>query len=99
MKIKFETSGGFGGLSRHWEVDGSELDADHRQIIKDLLDQEDAATKKVPVNPGAADLMQYTLAIADAGHTSTFHFADTTLPESVRPLIDYLQQNSKPSDI
>jgi predicted metal-dependent peptidase len=93
MHIKFSCIGGFANLDLNFEVDTDELPKEKYDELQNLMIQADlhnAAPSKMLKTQGF-DSFSYQLDIADEKKKQSFSFTDTTAPEEVRPLLDYLR--------
>ncbi|AZV62883.1 hypothetical protein LHV56_21825 [Peribacillus frigoritolerans] len=93
MHIKFSCIGGFANLDLNFEIDTDELPKEKYEELQNLMKQADlpnAAQSKMVKTQGF-DSFSYQLDIADEKKKQSFSFTDTTAPEEVRPLLDYLR--------
>ncbi|MCY9138026.1 protealysin inhibitor emfourin [Peribacillus frigoritolerans] len=93
MHIKFSCIGGFANLDLNFEIDTDELPKEKYEELQNLMKQADlpnAAQSKMVKTQGF-DSFSYQLDIADEKKKQSFTFTDTTAPEEVRPLLDYLR--------
>ena len=93
MHIKFSCIGGFANLDLNFEIDTDELPKEKNEELQNLMKQADlpnAAPSKMVKTQGF-DSFSYQLDIADEKKKQSFSFTDTTAPEEVRPLLDYLR--------
>jgi len=76
-------------------ADESELPAQQAELLQRLLT---AGTPTTESNGQAAapDRFSYELTVDDGQRSQTFHWAETQLPEEVRPLIDGLASRARP---
>ncbi|MEW5553314.1 protealysin inhibitor emfourin [Peribacillus frigoritolerans] len=93
MHIKFSCIGGFANLDLNFGIDTDELPKEKYEELQNLMKQADlynAAQSKMVKTQGF-DSFSYKLDIADEKKKQSFSFTDTTAPEEVRPLLDYLR--------
>ncbi|MGG3476486.1 protealysin inhibitor emfourin [Peribacillus frigoritolerans] len=93
MHIKFSCIGGFANLDLNFEIDIDELPKEKYEELQNLMKHADlpnAAQSKMVKTQGF-DSFSYQLDIADEKKKQSFSFTDTTAPEEVRPLLDYLR--------
>jgi hypothetical protein len=93
MHIKFSCIGGFANLDLNLGIDTDELPKEKYEELQKLMKQADlpnAAQSKMVKTQGF-DSFSYQLDIADEKKKQSFSFTDTTAPEEVRPLLDYLR--------
>ncbi|MGE7593572.1 protealysin inhibitor emfourin [Peribacillus frigoritolerans] len=93
MHIEFSCIGGFANLDLNFEIDTDELPKEKYEELQNLMkhaDLHNAAQSKVVKTQGF-DSFSYQLDIAVEKKKQSFSFTDTTAPEEVRPLLDYLR--------
>ena len=99
MRVRFEMSGGYGGLFTAEplacdvntnELSGTEEEEFHRLIDDSgLLALEEAET---PSTTPVRDAIEYRIwMIDDGGRSREYAFDDTTVPVEARPLLDHLR--------
>jgi hypothetical protein len=96
MKIHFERSGGFGGLTLRTVVDSAELHpkAAH-ELAKLVAGSELTGSRGQQSVNRTADGFSYSVTIDDGERCSEFAGDETSLPESVRPLVDWLTRRAR----
>jgi hypothetical protein len=96
MKIHFERSGGFAGLTLHTVVDSTDLHPAAARELATLVDQSGLAMASGhrTVNR-TADAFSYSLTIDDDGRCSAFASDETSLPDAARPLVDWLTRRAQ----
>lgn len=95
--IWFERSGGFAGLSTSVEISSESLGGEEVEKLKKLIDQSgfyefqtgDSAGGNMP------DQFQYRITIESKGEKKMVELNETTMPETFRPLVDYLIQKAR----
>ncbi len=95
--IQFVRSGGFAGLRLARDFDTSALPAEQAQMLEHLVDAAGffdlpdavAATKPVP------DSFEYRITVTSSEATRAIVVTDTTMPDKLRPLADYLSRLAK----
>ncbi|MFJ7362818.1 protealysin inhibitor emfourin [Peribacillus frigoritolerans] len=93
MHIKFSCIGGFANLDLNFELDTDELPKEKNKELQNLMktaELPNAAQSKMIKTQGF-DSFSYQLDITDEKKKQSFSFTDTTAPEEVRPLLDYLR--------
>jgi hypothetical protein len=95
--IWFERSGGFTGISTSVEIDSKLLSYDESEELKQLIDQSDffELIKNDTIQVSMPDQFQYTITIKDDRAKRTVEFSDITMPDTMRPLINYLSQKAR----
>jgi hypothetical protein len=90
MRIQFERSGGFAGITRKASVDTSRLPPAEKAQLESLVNAVDF-DRIPPPKPGpSADRFQYRLTISDGARRKTASFADGQVTPQMRPLLDRL---------
>jgi len=90
MRIQFERSGGFAGITRKASVDTSRLPPAEKAQLEALANAVDFARIPPPKPGPSADRFQYRLTISDGGQRKTASFADGQVTPEMRPLLDRL---------
>jgi len=102
MRIEFEMSGGYGGLFAtkplSLDVDTGALSEEERGKLINLVNSsgvQDLEPQMLPPPaPSARDTFKYHLRITEAGENRSFAFDDSTVPASLRPLLDALRRRA-----
>jgi hypothetical protein len=95
MRIHFERTGGFAGMTTSTTVDTSSLPSDEAHKVEDLVQQANipntSPTRENPSNRGAADYFTYKITIeSKEGTKQTVECTDVAMPSPIKPLLDYL---------
>jgi hypothetical protein len=77
MKLVVERTGGFAGMTRRGERDGSALSAEQLAALRKLME----SSSKMPPDPGA-DRFTYRIEVQDENGTKR-----STVPESAMPQV------------
>ena len=95
--IWFERSGGFAGISTSVEIDSESLSANEVEELRQLIDQSCffEFTKNDTIPAELPDQFQYKITIRYEGEKRTVELNDSAIPESFRPLINYLTQKAR----
>lgn len=98
MKIKFRQSGGYAGplLSVGCEIDTESLSPEETAQLSSLVEDSGILQATSQRTPNAADLLTYEFTIETREGTHTVSFDDLSMPDRIRPLLEYLQNRSKP---
>jgi len=99
MKVKFQQSGGFAGLIRGCELDTDDLSADEARTLQSLVEQSNLEGIKGGQTPGARDLMTYEITVETGEGVHHVSFDDMSMPESVEPLLEFLESRAKPQPL
>jgi len=89
-KLRFRVSGGFAGVIRGTEVDGSALDAGERRAL--LAHAHDGSAR----DSHARDAQVYAFEMDTSDGPVRIEFDDNTLPEDLAALVDRLSAASGP---
>jgi hypothetical protein len=94
MRISFERTGGFAGISRTKSVDTADIPANEADQLPQLVEASDFFNlpEKIPASTTQADRFQYTLTVEDEGRKHTVNVSEAALPGTLRPLIEWLQK-------
>lgn len=95
MKVRFRQSGGFAGLIKGCEFDTKVLARKEAAALASLIEQSGIHGLKSSQTPNACDLTCYEIAVETEKGSEQVSFDDMTLPETLRPLVEYLQQRAK----
>jgi hypothetical protein len=96
LRIEYRRSGGFAGIELTADVDAAELPAEVAGIPARLLADPGLGAPAGLTPPGAADLFEYRLRLADGDRKHSFEWTDLTVPAAARPLLDALNRLAKP---
>ncbi|MCZ8121601.1 MAG: hypothetical protein O9295_27025 [Microcystis sp. LE18-22.4A] len=97
MKIQFQQSGGFAGLIRGCEIDTQLLSPDEAAQLQSLVKQSGILQLQSQRTENAADLFNYEIVIeTEDGNRYSISSDDNSLPQSVKPLLEYLQSQCQP---
>lgn len=99
--VTFRRTGGlFAGNVLTTSVSLNDLDDDQREELQRRLDQADLAAlaERSPIRGAGADTYQYDVVVDDGARRSQVVVAQTALPDTLRPLIDWLEQRATRPD-
>lgn len=95
--ISFERSGGFSGIANTIIIDGNTLEIEEKQNLLKMID--DADFFKLKTNEidtlSAPDQFSYKITIGIDHKEKTIHLSDPAVPDSLRPLINYLSRKAR----
>ncbi|CAH0271957.1 hypothetical protein SRABI96_03718 [Peribacillus sp. Bi96] len=95
MHIQFSCIGGMANLDLNVVINTDELPKEKYEELKNLVKSANLShaelSKMAGVKAQGADSFSYKLDIADEKKKQSFSFTDTTAPQEVRPLLDYLR--------
>ena len=93
MRISFERTGGFAGITKNTTVDTDTLLPNEANTLPRLVEAADLFRLPEQItspNP-QSDRFQYKLTVEDNGKQHTVTVSESALPETLRPLIEWLQ--------
>ena len=100
--IWFERSGGFAGISTSVEIDSKTLPAEEARELEQLIEQsgffdfnKNDTIPDLGLGQGP-DQFQYKITIEYKGREKkTVELSESTIPDSLRPLVNYLTQKAR----
>jgi hypothetical protein len=96
MKIKFERSGGFAGISSCSEMDANNLPPSLESIIRQFLDNKKSPlTSGSKLSKGPADHYSYKITIKDGPKERVINCNQYDMPDSLRSAIKYMEKHTK----
>ena len=89
-------TGGFIGVDLKYEKNLAELGSDERQKLESLIAESGLLNAKSDehITGGAADMYHYEFRYKDGSKDHHVRFDDGTIPESYRPLVQYLKDKT-----
>ena len=97
MRIDFQRTGGFAGLTLRKTFDSASLPTDRQRELEQLLETSgffDLPHELHSAEP-SADRFQYRLTVERGGRSHTVRAAEATAPDALRPLLDWLTAASR----
>jgi hypothetical protein len=94
MRISFQRTGGFAGITKNKTVDTATLSANEADVLPRLVEAADLfrlPEQITSVNP-QSDRFQYKLTVEDQGKQHTVTVSESAMPGTLRPLIEWLNQ-------
>lgn len=98
MKIHFERSGGFAGMTMNVDIDAHSLsDTEREALMTHLSDAEFFALPSAIADPSTtgADRYNYRITIESDDRTHTVECTDGSAPASLAPLLDWLNDSAR----
>jgi hypothetical protein len=97
MRIHFERSGGFAGITLTADVDSDQLPAAEADSLSKLIDQADFFNlpKKPKASSQGADQFQYNIRVETPSKSHEIQVGDGSVPPKLKPLIDRLLAESR----
>lgn len=97
MKLEFERSGGFAGLTLKAAVDTDDLPAEQAKQVAGLVEDADFFNlpKVIKTKGPGADRFQYNLTIQDQGKPHSVQVGDGAIPSTLKPLLNWLTDEAR----
>jgi hypothetical protein len=94
MKITFQRSGGFAGMRIIKTLDTADLSPTDASKVLQLITEADffRLPDTITASKPQPDRLQYRLTVADEDQEHTVMMGEDVLPQSVRPLVDWLMK-------
>ena len=92
MRISFERSGGFAGITMKRAVDEKDLAPDEVQKLHQLVEEADFFNLpgKITSRSPEPDRFQYELSLEKSGRQYTVRVSEEAMPEKLKPLVKWL---------
>jgi hypothetical protein len=96
MRVKFERTGGFAGIRLTTTADTENLSSDDAARLRQLVAGASFFELPETIAPQKAqpDRFQYRVTIEDDSRVHTVTVSETALPQSMRPLTDFLARQT-----
>jgi hypothetical protein len=94
-RVRFRQSGGFANLVRGCDVAAEDLSAAHRLALERLVESAGASPSRVQ-SPAARDQIMYELELDTGEGVRRFEFDELSVPDGLGPIVEWLQQRSRP---
>lgn len=96
-KITFQRSGGFAGITLSSVLDPDTLPENESAQARRLIEAANLFELPKPVKSRSAarDTFEYKITIREKGRRRTIVIGDQSAPANLKPLIDYLVEQSK----
>ncbi|MEH2288658.1 protealysin inhibitor emfourin [Nostoc sp.] len=97
MRISFERTGGFAGITKKTTVDTDTLPPNEASTLPRLVEAADLfrLPELITSPTPQSDRFQYKLTVEDNGKQHTVTVSESALPGTLRPLIEWLQAISQ----
>lgn len=97
VKITFERSGGFAGITRTFETSTDELAAEDAAQLRRLIDEAGFfdLPEEIAGDGTVADAFHYVIVIEAGDRVATVRTGDAGAPEALVPLLDWLNQAAR----
>jgi hypothetical protein len=96
MRISFERSGGFAGLTLEADLDTTSLPLNEAHNIQRMVEEAGffELPASIPAPARGADASQYVVTVEDEGKRHTVRTNDLTVPADLWPLLEYLTKTA-----
>ena len=97
MRISFERSGGFAGITMKTAVDEKDLAPDEAQKLRQLVEEADffnSPGKIVSPSP-QPDRFQYELRLEEKGRQHAVTVSEEVMPAKLKPLVNWLVEKAR----
>ena len=98
LRIEFQRSGGFAGLTMRTEVDTSELPPEDAEVFERLVKSLEASAVGDSPSPGKPDRFQYELTVKRGKESRRFQLAEQDLTPEARELVSLLVERARTRD-
>ncbi len=97
MQIAFERSGGFAGIKLNSQIDLDKLSQNEADTLRTCLDESGffVLPSELKNKESQADRFCYKLTIKQGLKEHTIMATETCLPETLKPIIDFMQKKAK----
>jgi len=97
LRISFERSGGFTGITTKTTVDEKDLGPDEAQKLRQMVDEADFFNLpgKIMARLPQPDRFQYELRLEEKGREHTVTVSEEAMPEKLRPLGKWLMEKAR----
>lgn len=92
MRISFERSGGFAGMTRTTNIDTANLAPNEANQVSQLVNQASffELPQLITCATSQSDRFEYTLTVEDNGKQHAVTVNESAIPSNLKPLIDWL---------
>ncbi len=97
MIIGFEREGGYAPLHLKYRANTDNLPKEVGDMLRDLIKGSgilDLNPGDIAPTKGPIDVFTYSITITDGGKSKSLIFNDITAPDSLRPLLTFLQEQA-----
>jgi hypothetical protein len=97
LRISFERSGGFAGITMKTAVDEKDLAPDEVQKLRRLVEGADFfnLSKKIMPRSSGPDRFQYELRLEENDRQHTVTMSEEALPANLKPLVNWLMEKAR----
>ncbi len=98
LRIEFQRSGGFAGLTMRTEVDTSELPPEDAEVFERLVASLEGSGVGASPPAGKPDRFQYELTVTRGKESRRFQLAEQDLTPEARELVSLLVERARQRD-
>ncbi|MBW4665918.1 MAG: hypothetical protein KME60_00380 [Cyanomargarita calcarea GSE-NOS-MK-12-04C] len=93
MRISFERTGGFAGISKTATIDTVTLPADEAKTLPTLVETADFFNlpTEIPALPNQSDRFVYTVTVEENDRKHTVTVSESAVPANLQPLVEWLK--------
>jgi hypothetical protein len=97
LRISFERSGGFAGITMKTAVDEKDLAPDEAQKLRKLVEEADFFNSpgKITSRSPQPDRFQYELKLEENDRQHTVTMSEEAMPARLKPLVNWLMEKSR----
>ena len=97
MRISFERSGGFAGITMKTAVDEKDLTPGEAQKLRQLVEEADFFNSpgKITSRSPQPDRFQYELRLEEKGRQHTVTMSEEAMPAKLKPLVNWLVEKAR----
>lgn len=97
LRITFERSGGFAGITMKTAVDEKELAPAEAQKLRQMVERADFfnLSEKIVPRSRQPDRFQYDLSLEESGRQHKVTVSEEVLPEKLKPLVNWLMEKAR----
>lgn len=97
MRISFERSGGFAGITMKTAVDEKDLAPGEAQKLRQLIEEADFFNSpgKMMSRSPQPDRFQYELSLEEKGRQHTVTMSEEAMPAKLKPLVQWLIEKAR----
>jgi hypothetical protein len=97
LRISFERSGGFAGITMKTAVDEKDLALDEAQKLRKLIEEADFfnLSGKMMARSPQPDRFQYELRLEENDRQHTVTMSEEALPQKLKPLVNWLMEKAR----
>lgn len=95
MKITYQQSGGYAGITKRYEADTATMDPTDGEALQALVEQAALQGSMTVLSNEARDVVLHDIRIEQAGKTDQLVVDDLTAPAALQPLLGFLKKRAR----